>query len=150
VPRTRYSWARYYHPGPGRFLSEDPIDFEGGELNLYAYVGNDPVNFSDPLGYAKGGPQNVNVNLPDGRTITKKTPAQQIQQIIKDAQKLGLSPKQVQNLKRLLKVVKRGGTLGLIWELIDPDPANAGEDDLPKVCPAGLGACGPSGSKSSQ
>ena len=34
----------------GRFLSEDPIGFEGGDNNLYAYVLNDPVNLLDPDG----------------------------------------------------------------------------------------------------
>jgi RHS repeat-associated protein len=41
--------ARIYSPTLGRFLQTDPIDVEGG-VNLYAYVGNDPVNFVDPLG----------------------------------------------------------------------------------------------------
>jgi len=44
--------ARYYDPAIGRFISEDPIGFEGGDLNLYAYVRNNPVNFSDPTGEA--------------------------------------------------------------------------------------------------
>jgi len=45
-----YYRARYYHPVLQRFMSEDPIGFAGGDVNLYAYVGNAPVNFVDPLG----------------------------------------------------------------------------------------------------
>jgi RHS repeat-associated protein len=45
-----YYRARYYSPDMRRFISEDPIRFEGGDVNFYAYVGGNPVNFSDPLG----------------------------------------------------------------------------------------------------
>jgi len=45
-----YMRARYYDPQVGRFISEDPIGFEGGDVNLYAYVGNNPVNLIDPNG----------------------------------------------------------------------------------------------------
>lgn len=45
-----YYRARYYHPGLHRFISEDPIGFAGGDPNLYAYVYNNPTNFSDPSG----------------------------------------------------------------------------------------------------
>ena len=41
--------ARYYDPSTGRFLEEDPIQFEGS-VNFYAYVGNDPVDATDPFG----------------------------------------------------------------------------------------------------
>ncbi len=47
-----YYRARYYNPTWGRFISEDPIGFEGGDANLYAYVGNSPCNATDPLGLA--------------------------------------------------------------------------------------------------
>jgi RHS repeat-associated protein len=46
-----YYRARYYDPGIGRFISEDPLGFEAGEVNFYAYVGNDPVNANDPSGH---------------------------------------------------------------------------------------------------
>jgi len=48
-----YMRARYYDPVIGRFISEDPIGFEGGDVNLYAYVGNNPMNFVDPEGLEK-------------------------------------------------------------------------------------------------
>jgi len=42
--------ARDYDPRIGRWTSKDPIRWEGGQANLYAYVGNDPLTFSDPEG----------------------------------------------------------------------------------------------------
>lgn len=44
--------ARDYDPTVGRWVSKDPIRFGGGQANLYAYVGNDPINSHDPLGLA--------------------------------------------------------------------------------------------------
>ncbi|WP_417468154.1 RHS repeat-associated core domain-containing protein [Maricaulis sp.] len=48
-----YMQARYYDPAIGRFLSNDPVGFAQGGVgyfNRYAYVGNDPVNATDPTG----------------------------------------------------------------------------------------------------
>src|SRR6266850_3858288 len=42
--------ARWSDPQQGRFTSEDPIGFEGGDINLYGYVANHPIDDSDPLG----------------------------------------------------------------------------------------------------
>jgi RHS repeat-associated protein len=45
-----YMRARYYEPGSGRFISEDPA-MDG--LNWFAYCGNDPVNYADDSGCAR-------------------------------------------------------------------------------------------------
>ena len=45
-----YYRARYYDPELGRFISEDPIGFSGGDVNLFRYVENDPINRVDPSG----------------------------------------------------------------------------------------------------
>ena len=48
-----YYRARYYHPTLQRFVGEDPVEFAGGDVNLYAYVGNRPTAATDPLGLWK-------------------------------------------------------------------------------------------------
>lgn len=50
---VRFGW-RDYDPNTRRWTAEDPIRFDGRDLNLYAYAGNDPVNFSDPDGLRRG------------------------------------------------------------------------------------------------
>jgi len=46
--------ARDYDPSIGRWTTKDPIGFAGGDTNLYGYVANDPVNWVDPSGLARG------------------------------------------------------------------------------------------------
>jgi len=45
-----YNFQRYYDPAVGRYISADPIGFDGDDVNWYGYVGNDPINKSDPIG----------------------------------------------------------------------------------------------------
>ncbi|MCZ2074442.1 MAG: hypothetical protein LC130_05505 [Bryobacterales bacterium] len=46
----QWNLNRWYDAKTGRWLSQDPIGFEGGDGNLYRYVGNDPGNGVDPSG----------------------------------------------------------------------------------------------------
>jgi RHS repeat-associated protein len=41
---------RVYSPELGRFLQTDPIRFEAGDVNIYRYVGNSPLDWVDPEG----------------------------------------------------------------------------------------------------
>lgn len=53
-----YMRARYYDPNVGRFISEDPIGFNGGDVNLYAYASNNPIMMIDPWGKCGENTQN--------------------------------------------------------------------------------------------
>ncbi len=44
-----YNWHRFYDPTTGRYITADPIGLAGG-MNLYAYVGGNPVNAIDITG----------------------------------------------------------------------------------------------------
>ncbi len=55
-----YFMTRYYDSHIGRFIQEDIIGFGGGDINLYPYVGNNPISYVDPQGlwrvkWPKGG-----------------------------------------------------------------------------------------------
>jgi RHS repeat-associated protein len=71
-----YYKARFYSPTLGRFMQSDPIGYDD-QINLFAYVGNDPINFSDSTGACT-----KEVGAPEG------TPANDI---CRDAGKLNIS-----------------------------------------------------------
>jgi RHS repeat-associated protein len=50
ITNLQWNINRWYDPNTGQWLSKDPIGYDGGDVNLYKYVGNDPVNKIDPLG----------------------------------------------------------------------------------------------------
>jgi RHS repeat-associated protein len=45
-----YMRARYYEPGSGRFVNEDPARQDS---NWYSYCGSDPINYADKTGQIK-------------------------------------------------------------------------------------------------
>lgn len=50
---------RYYDAVTGRFIQRDPIGFEGGQSNLYMYVGNNPAYAYDPTGLMPIDPKTI-------------------------------------------------------------------------------------------
>jgi len=62
-----YLQSRYYDPALGRFINPDTIDYLDPEsingLNLYAYCGNDPINYADPDGHAPKWLQGLAIGL---------------------------------------------------------------------------------------
>ena len=62
-PRTGlyYFGYRFYEPTFQRWLNPDPIGARGG-INLYGFVGNNPINYVDPLGL-QGIPSPVNIAM---------------------------------------------------------------------------------------
>jgi RHS repeat-associated protein len=48
-----FNRARFYSPSLQRWMSEDPVEFAAGDVNLYAYVGNQPTMWRDPSGLVK-------------------------------------------------------------------------------------------------
>ncbi|NDV25599.1 RHS repeat domain-containing protein [Desulfovibrio sp. JC010] len=46
---------REYDPEIGRFTAQDPLGYGGGDVDVYGYCLDDPINFHDPLGLEAGG-----------------------------------------------------------------------------------------------
>jgi RHS repeat-associated protein len=51
-----YNVFRYYDPKMRRYLTPDPVSYGGGDVNLYRYAHNDPVNRQDEQGWGAAAP----------------------------------------------------------------------------------------------
>lgn len=60
--------ARHYDAMEGRFISKDPIGFAGGNVNLYGYVQNNPINWIDPFGLVLVSPEEGQRIVDEART----------------------------------------------------------------------------------
>jgi len=61
-----YNRARYYDPTIGRFMNEDTYEGQIDNpltLNLYTYVGNNPLRYTDPTGHEAVDPLLFNYNV---------------------------------------------------------------------------------------
>jgi len=74
-----YYRARYYDPVLKRFISEDPIGIEGG-INLYSYVDNNPLSYTDPFGLQQSRERR---EPPPGINLPQSTTGEDIRVVIK-------------------------------------------------------------------
>lgn len=71
----QYSRARYYSPTYGRFISEDPAGLAGGDVDLYGYVWNSPMSYTDASGLAgRSAAEGAPSSLPPYDTVMGSPP----------------------------------------------------------------------------
>jgi len=123
-----YYRARFYDPEAGRFISEDPIGFEGGDINLYRYVENNSINNNDPTGNGLIGSavcvafQAINaistINALNELEDELNEITNQINSCTDEANKIELKKKQLKIIQKKTKELAKGGAIGLVGGII--------------------------------
>ena len=112
-----YYGYRYYDPETGRWLSRDPLEEEGG-INLYEFLGNDPINFYDPYGlltYEQNRQRRKNINSGITNRAVKTVISLTLgKEMIKNLTKAGLGVTAGEIIKNRGNIATLGafGTLG--------------------------------------
>ncbi|MDR0580274.1 MAG: RHS repeat-associated core domain-containing protein [Campylobacteraceae bacterium] len=136
---TKFGY-REYDSYTGRWTSKDPIDFEGGDSNLYGYVLGDPINGVDPTGEKGLNPKNPAfcVLLSCKSTLERK---EQCEKIVDDAyEKIIDGSDDFYNMCNTNNpgLCKIGCTANIFWgelkENCTPNPLDA-RQKLPKPIP---------------
>nr|WP_291330390.1 RHS repeat-associated core domain-containing protein [Desulfovibrio sp. UCD-KL4C] len=86
---------REYDPAIGRFITPDPIGFAGGDVDVYGYCLDDPINFYDRTGLFKFGKRRL------GGLVSKESKAGKTARAI---------------TRRIIKISPLGGIAVLIGE----------------------------------
>ncbi|MFO1065395.1 MAG: RHS repeat-associated core domain-containing protein [Pirellulales bacterium] len=66
----QYNRARFYDAEQGRWISQDPMSFAAGDVNLYRYAGSRTTDQSDPSGYQTPGEKRNNSENPSSLQIS--------------------------------------------------------------------------------
>lgn len=124
-----YCGARYYAPWISRWISPDPLGIQDG-LNLYEYVGSNPITHVDPTGH--GTVETITTNAPAGTESGKN-----MAELIRQSQKSGGEIK----TEVVIKSGKGGSTLDVLRDnqSFENRSLNAGSKTYTKASgPAGL------------
>ncbi|MGO9108944.1 MAG: Calx-beta domain-containing protein [Thermoguttaceae bacterium] len=76
-----YCRARFYDPALQRFVSQDPMGYAAGDMNVYRYCGDGPLNATDPTGevilrFNRGAtPDEIDALTKADEAVTKRLPA---------------------------------------------------------------------------